>query len=592
MEDKSYFNRELPKSYATLMGIFIGMYVIGAVILGLSLQYFKENYSNQNEILEKKENLALEINNSFNSAFSDARGYFAYGNLGLKERALSQGDKVIALQRRFAEISSTDEDERFLRDTGYFSSYYFGEALPNVISNYEQGNLEAVAVLANTGITAKVTRFQTDSRRYIYALGVKLEDGFERLIRLQTNVQIAFVVYILLILLTLLHITRIILAQQNELKSQSIQIKKLYEKSSELVSTVSHELRTPLASILGFTELMIHRDLQREKQQKYLQTIYNETKRLTALINDFLDVQRMESGKQTYEKKFINLMSILEKVIEIQEVNLIKHHIRIIKEDEEGLVFGDAERLEQVFRNLIHNAIKYSPNGGDIEVKLYQKDDQILVDIKDEGLGIPDEAIQNLFTKFYRIDKSDRRSIGGTGLGLAIVQEIMIAHNGKVSVVSEYGKGTTFTCSFPVVPSQSKIESMVINNENDYKVMIIEDDISLGQLLCQELRGNGYQVTLYSNGREALLDLNNDIPHCIVLDIILEKDEMDGWGILEEIKSNAQLKNIPIIISTVLDEKEKGYSLGATNYLIKPYQLSHLTKIIKEILEKSEICSG
>jgi signal transduction histidine kinase/ActR/RegA family two-component response regulator len=588
MKVKRYLNKGLSKKYATLMGIFIGIYLIGAVILGLSLEYFKENYSNQNELLEKKESLAQEINTSFNLAFADARGYFAYGNIRLKESALAQSEKVLVLQQRFAKITSTEKDERFLRDTGNFTRYYFDEALPNAISNYEQGSLEEVAKLANTSITAKVTRFQGDSRKYINDLGVILEDSFERLIRLQTNVQIAFVVFILLILLTLLHITRIILAQQDELQSKSIQIKKLYDRSSELVSTVSHELRTPLASILGFTELLIHRDLKRERQQKYLQTIYNETKRLTALINDFLDIQRMEAGQQTYEKKFLELKPILEKVIEVQEVNLIHHHILLKNEGRKGLVLGDPEKLEQVFTNIIHNAIKYSPNGGDIEIMLYQQDEQIHVDVKDEGLGIPKESLQNLFTKFYRVDNSDRRSIGGTGLGLAIVQEIMLAHNGEVSVISEYGKGSTFTCAFPVVPAQSVIESIGVPNEYDHKVMIIEDDLSLGQLICQELKDSGFQVTLYTKGLEALSELNNEIPDCIVLDILLEKDEIDGWRILEEVKRKEKLKNIPIIISTALDEKEKGYSLGATNYLIKPYKPSHLTKTIKEVLAKND----
>jgi signal transduction histidine kinase len=444
MRIKEYVNKYLSKKYATLMGIFISIFLIGAVILGLSLQYMKENYSKQNELLEKKEDLAQEINSSFNSAFSDARGYFAYGNIRLKESALAQSEKVLGLQRRFAEISSTNEDERFLRGTGYFTSYYFGEALPDAISDYEKGNLADVAKLANTGITARVTRFQGDLRKYINDLGVKVEDSFDRLIRLQTKVQIAFIVFILLILLTLLRITRILLAQQDELRSKSIQL-------NELVNTVSHELRTPLASILGFTELMLKRDLKQERQRKYLYTIYNEAKRLTALINDFLDVQRMEAGKQTYEKKFLDLIPILEKVIVVQEVNLTHHHVNLINEGKSGLILGDPGKMEQVFTNIINNAIKYSPNGGDIEIKLYQREERIFIDVKDEGLGIPQESLHKLFTKFFRVDNSDRRKIGGTGLGLAIVHEIVKSHNGDITVTSEVGKGSTFTCSFPVV---------------------------------------------------------------------------------------------------------------------------------------------
>jgi DNA-binding response OmpR family regulator len=165
----------------------------------------------------------------------------------------------------------------------------------------------------------------------------------------------------------------------------------------------------------------------------------------------------------------------------------------------------------------------------------------------------------------------------------------MIAHNGEVSVMSEYGKGSTFTCSFPAVPAQSEIDPIGVAKEFDPRVVIIEDDLCLGQLICQELSESGFQVTLYTKGKEALLELNNDIPDCIVLDILLEKAEIDGWRILEEIKSKERLKNIPIIISTALDEKEKGYSLGVTNYLIKPYKPSQLTKTIKQVLAKNGI---
>ncbi|EOR25185.1 Hybrid signal transduction histidine kinase [Niallia nealsonii AAU1] len=220
---------------------------------------------------------------------------------------------------------------------------------------------------------------------------------------------------------------------------------------SEFVSTVSHELRTPLASILGFTELMINRELKVEKQKKYLQTIYGEAKRLTSLINDFLDIQRMEAGKQTYEKKNIDLLPILERVKDNLSINTPSHIIQINQLVEETMVIGDKAKMEQVMANLLSNAIKYSPNGGKIEINIYKELDQLRVAFKDEGLGIPETAMDKLFTKFYRVDNTDRRKIGGTGLGLSIVQEIMNAHDGKVMVESEYGKGSTLTLVFPLI---------------------------------------------------------------------------------------------------------------------------------------------
>jgi signal transduction histidine kinase len=219
---------------------------------------------------------------------------------------------------------------------------------------------------------------------------------------------------------------------------------------SEFVSTVSHELRTPLASILGFTELILTRELKADRQKKYLTTIYNEAGRLTALINDFLDIQRMEAGKQCYESKEIELLPIIKKVIDLQKVQSDKHELILDFAAGSDRIIGDREKMEQALTNLVHNAIKYSPDGGEVKIALYEKEGQVNIEIKDEGLGIPPEAMDKLFEKFYRVDNSDRRSIGGTGLGLAIVKEIIHFHNGDIKVDSEYGKGSTFTVSLPV----------------------------------------------------------------------------------------------------------------------------------------------
>ncbi|MEH7884643.1 ATP-binding protein [Bacillus sp. JJ1609] len=219
---------------------------------------------------------------------------------------------------------------------------------------------------------------------------------------------------------------------------------------SEFVSTVSHELRTPLASILGFTELILTRELKPDRQKKYLTTIYNEAGRLTALINDFLDIQRMEAGKQCYESKEIELLPIIKKVIDLQKVQSDKHELILDFAAGSDRIIGDREKMEQALTNLVHNAIKYSPDGGEVKIALYEKEGLVNIEIKDEGLGIPPEAMDKLFEKFYRVDNSDRRSIGGTGLGLAIVKEIIHFHNGEIKVDSEYGKGSTFTVSLPV----------------------------------------------------------------------------------------------------------------------------------------------
>lgn len=219
---------------------------------------------------------------------------------------------------------------------------------------------------------------------------------------------------------------------------------------SEFVSTVSHELRTPLASILGFTELLLHRKLTEEKQRTYTATVHQEAKRLTQLVNDFLDVQKMEAGKLHYQKRKFHFVALLNRVVRVMQGLSSQHKIELEVKTEGDHWFGDEAKMEQVVTNLISNAIKYSPGGGRVLVTFEQKNNQYGVSVQDEGLGIPKEAIENIFTKFYRVDNSDRREIGGTGLGLAIVKEIVQYHGGTVAVDSELGKGSIFTIHLPI----------------------------------------------------------------------------------------------------------------------------------------------
>lgn len=356
------------------------------------------------------------------------------------------------------------------------------------------------------------------------------------------------------------------------------------QMKSEFVSTVSHELRTPLASVLGFTELMLNRELKPERKTKYLQTIYNEAKRLTALINDFLDVQRMESGKQTYEKKYIDLLPALKKTIEHQEINAA-HTITFTVDMDEAVIMGDRVKVEQVFTNLLNNSIKYSPDGGEIHVKVSSTDGRIKVAVIDHGLGIPKDALPNLFQKFYRVDNSDRRRIGGTGLGLSIVEEIVKAHGGSIAVESVYGEGSMFTIEFPKVVVSTTGKPVTDDDHTlSYSIMVIEDDLSLAELLNHELQDSGFQVTHVKSGTTAWEMIQQVPPDAIVLDIMLEEGDMDGWALMQKLKENPQLKDLPIFISTALDEKERGFSLGAKDYLVKPYQPSQLSKMILHTL--------
>ncbi|MGF2615973.1 response regulator [Rossellomorea vietnamensis] len=359
------------------------------------------------------------------------------------------------------------------------------------------------------------------------------------------------------------------------------------QMKNELVSTVSHELRTPLASVLGYTELLINRELRPERQKKYLNTIYQEAARLTALINDFLDVQRMESGKQTYDKKYESLTPILKKVIEGLRINTKLHDIQFVSESEDDFVLGDRDKLLQVFQNLIQNAVKYSPDGGNIMIKLKTISNDLHVSVRDEGLGVPEDAIPALFTKFFRVDNSDRRKIGGTGLGLAIAKEIIKAHDGDITLDTELGKGSTFSVILPKVTGITLTDSATYFSEADGKrVVVVEDDQQLASLLSNELTESGFIIKTFFKGEAALKFISDNPPDAIVLDIMLSMSDMDGLDILQAVKADPKLNGIPVFVSTALDEREKVMALGAEGFLVKPYSPSKLSTMVLNNLKK------
>lgn len=219
---------------------------------------------------------------------------------------------------------------------------------------------------------------------------------------------------------------------------------------TELVATVSHELRTPLTSILGFTELLSHRHIDDDKRKRYLSMINSETRRLERLVSDLLDVQKMEAGKLEKDFKVESLFELLSDVLEIQAGSTELHAFHFDC-DEDIRVSGDPAQLRQVFTNILNNAIKYSPDGGNVAVNVECKNDMIRVSIQDEGIGVSEEDAKRLFEKFYRVQNESSRNIGGTGLGLAICKEIIESHGGTISVRSIPEQGTTIIVELPVV---------------------------------------------------------------------------------------------------------------------------------------------
>lgn len=352
---------------------------------------------------------------------------------------------------------------------------------------------------------------------------------------------------------------------------------------SELVSTVSHELRTPLSSVLGFTELLLNKQLKPEKQERYLKTIYKEAKRLTNLINDFLDLQRMESGNQVYR---MGKLSMSEMIIEAAEKFRTQtlHPIVFIDDASDVVVEGDRERLAQVLMNVIGNAIKFSPQGGNVTISLKNDFKHLQVSVQDEGIGIPAEDIPKLFSKFQRIDNSSRRKIGGTGLGLAICQEIINKHDGNIWIESVEGQGTAVHFELPLLSETTEYAANEGTEENP-PVMIVEDDISLALLLSEELKLNGFKVIYHTNVEEAFKEAKRTPLVGAVVDIMLG-EELNGWDLVDMMKKGEETKDIPIVISSALDPVADVQKITQINhYLIKPYAPVDLSKVMKKLLD-------
>ncbi|OWA35244.1 hypothetical protein B9G55_11320 [Saccharibacillus sp. O16] len=367
----------------------------------------------------------------------------------------------------------------------------------------------------------------------------------------------------------------------------------------EFVSVVSHELRTPLASILGFAEIMLHRSVKPERAQKYLSTIHGEATRLSGLIGDFLDLQRIEAGKQTYRMLPLDLKELTRDVA-AQWDGRSGHAVRLNLPEGLCAVRSDGDRLKQVLHNLLSNAIKYSPGQTFVDCSIRREpadsskaaDAQMsnrtshpqaghwIVEIRDYGLGIPEEAKSKLFGKFYRVDNSDRRQIGGTGLGLAIVKEMVEGLGGEISFDSVLGEGSTFRFALPELPLSSPAGS----------VLILEDDVNLGRLIEDSFSSEGQSVCLFTEAESALLALEasaqSGVPKLCIVDLSLAGD-LNGWAFIRRLAAEEALRQVPIIVSSALDPPDGYADTEAEKYLRKPFSVRELLEVGRQLMDKS-----
>jgi signal transduction histidine kinase/DNA-binding response OmpR family regulator len=342
--------------------------------------------------------------------------------------------------------------------------------------------------------------------------------------------------------------------------------RELARTKDELLSVVSHELRTPLASLVGFAELLLNREYEEQQRHEFLTVMYEEGRRLTALINDFLDLQRLESGRQSVHLQPVALAPLLRHAVSAAGEDPLRPIVLRLSGDLPD-VDADPDRLQQVVGNLFSNARKYSPAGGQITVTAELADGNVKVSVRDQGLGLPAEAIPKLFQKFFRVDNSDRREITGTGLGLAICRQIIAEHGGSVGAESEgLGKGSRFWFTLSIAKPTLQTGD----------VLIVEDDVGFGRLVEAELSNRGFTSIRAANSEAALKVVACTKPRAIVLDLLLP--DMPGEQLLAQLAP--QVGKTPVVVATVKElsdqERRQLEALGAVAVITKGPRVASL----------------
>jgi len=243
------------------------------------------------------------------------------------------------------------------------------------------------------------------------------------------------------------------------IREQNERLKELDRMKSEFLSTAAHELRTPLTSILGFSEILLKGKLDKKKQVKFLKIVNKESEGLANIINDLLDVSSIESGRDFEIKKAsVEFKDIILENVDIFQEQTDKHTFKVNIPHDLAKIEADKDKINQVMENLISNAVKFSPQGGEITVSIEQSEEKAKISITDSGIGIPGKDLPHIFEKFYRADNASRAAIGGTGLGLSIAKYIVESHAGRIWAESKLGKGSTFSFTLPLESTQARTE--------------------------------------------------------------------------------------------------------------------------------------
>ena len=382
----------------------------------------------------------------------------------------------------------------------------------------------------------------------------------------------------------------------DEIQDKSRQLEQASQHKSQFLANMSHELRTPLNAIIGYSEILQEDavDLGQDNLVSDLKKIESAGRHLLGLINDILDLSKIEAGKMDIYLEDVEIVPLLEEVRSIivpmaeKNANVLEYRLA----DNLGSMHTDRTKLKQSLLNLFSNGSKFTQNGRlTLDVKRFETDKPMVsFAISDTGIGMTEEQLGRLFQAFNQADASTTKKYGGTGLGLAITRNFCQLLGGNVTVTSKPGEGSTFTIVLPdspVAPAPAKAaDAPPLSVEVDAAptVLVVDDDPTARELLSANLKGAGYRLLQASSGDEALSLARSTRPDAITLDVMMPKP--DGWDVLSALKADADLRDIPVVIVTMLSDRGIGLSLGAVEVLTKPVERAQLTALIHNLVRR------
>jgi len=367
-----------------------------------------------------------------------------------------------------------------------------------------------------------------------------------------------------------------------QLERQSAALEVASQHKSEFLASMSHELRTPLNAIIGFSEVLLERMFGQlnERQDDYLRDIWSSGKHLLELLNDILDLSKIEAGQMVLNRSEFSVRESLEYCLSMVRERALQQRILLSLEvdPEVGLLDADRLRIRQVVLNLFSNAVKFTPEGGRVDIRAFIRGQDLVVLVADTGVGVPAEDRERIFDSFQQGTRHSEQT-EGTGLGLTLSKRILELHGGRIWVESEAGKGSTFGFALPTgsgEPASTSVPQADLESGLPAEsapgpgptVVVVEDDRRSFDLLRVYLEGAGARVVSARDGREGLDTVRRLNPAGVVLDILLPG--VDGWEILAQLKADPKTAAIPVIVVSMLDERGRGFALGATEYLVKP----------------------